>query len=93
MFIPIDRHSDPARWGFDFEPEAPGQDPASWAWVAEGSAIRFDPQSGRLMISEPGKQSARYAHELFFEDERRSDWPVFAPHTAGSEPSGPGSPD
>jgi hypothetical protein len=93
MFIPVSRHADLTRWSFDFAPEIPGQDPACWAGVAEGSAIRFDPRSGRLMIFESGKHSARYAHELVVENERRSDWPVFAPHTAGSEPSGPGSPD
>ncbi len=47
--------------------------------MAEGSEIRFDPRSGRLMIFEPGKQSARYAHELFFENERRSDFPYSIP--------------
>ena len=61
---------------------------------------RFGSRSGSEHVSQDAAEtrptpmtSARSAHELFLENERRRDWPVFDPHTAGSEPSGPGSPD
>ena len=55
---------------------APGDDPECWAWVADGTELRLDPRAGRLTVIEPGKQSARYAHELFFENERRDALPL-----------------
>jgi hypothetical protein len=76
VLIPVYAVSDPELWGYSFTPGDLGDPPAAWAWVRDGFTIEPEPGSKRFVIREPGRQSTRYAHELYHEAQNGNGLPL-----------------
>jgi hypothetical protein len=76
VLIPIYPASDPDLWGYAFDAEHSGQEPAAWAWVRAGYQIEPEPGTKRFVVREPGRESTRFAHELYHESRNDSAMPI-----------------
>lgn len=63
-------------WGFTLK-RTLGDEPAAWCWVRSGWSIEAEAGTGRQLLREPGRESLRYPHELFWLSNRGQDFPGF----------------